>query len=159
MKNRGILNAELARAVASMGHTDIMMVVDAGFPIPNDAWRVDLAIEQDLPTHEQIITLLASELIVEQTYVAEDVPEYNPPLNKLVQEAFPAAEHSTAKHEDLLGSMAAKAKVIVRTGGFNPWGNVALVSGIDAPAWFDRPGVTTPDSYKARIEAMTKEGK
>ena len=52
MKKNGILNAELAHAVASMGHTEIMMVVDAGFPIPRDAWRIDLAIEQDLPQRQ-----------------------------------------------------------------------------------------------------------
>lgn len=158
MKMNGILNAELAHAVASMGHTEIMMVVDAGFPIPRDAWRVDLAIEQDLPTHEQVLRLIAGEMIVEQTFVAEEVPEFNPPLNKLVQESFTTAEHSLAKHEDLLGSFAQAAKVIVRTGAFNPWGNVALVSGIDVPKWFDKPGVTTPESYQARLEAMKKEG-
>ena len=45
-----ILNAELNHAIASMGHGDFILVCDAGFPIPNDAWRIDLALTKDVPT-------------------------------------------------------------------------------------------------------------
>ena len=33
MKRSGILNQALSEAVAAMGHGEIMMIVDAGFPI------------------------------------------------------------------------------------------------------------------------------
>lgn len=157
MKKRGVLNAELSKAIAAMGHTDIMMVVDAGYPIPRDAWRVDLAIAEDLPSTEQVIKLLADELFIEETYVAEDVPECNAPLNNLINETFTEAEHKLAKHEDLLGDFGKRAKVIVRTGAFNPWGNVALVSGVDAPKFFSKPGIKVPEAYKARVEIMSQK--
>ncbi len=159
MKKRGILNAELSKAVASMGHTDIMMVVDAGYPIPRNAWRVDLAISEDLPTTAQVLKLISEEMFVEETYLAEDVPEYNAPLNNLVNEIFTEAEHKFATHEELLVDFGHRAKVIVRTGAFNPWGNIALVSGVDAPKFFNKPGVVVPENYQARVALMSENGK
>jgi simple sugar transport system permease protein/D-ribose pyranase len=54
--------------------------------------------------------------------------------------------------------MAAKAKVIVRTGAFDPWGNILLYSGVDAPVWFSKPGLKVPEVYQKRVEQM-KGGK
>lgn len=157
MKKNGILNAELAKAIACMGHTDIMMVVDAGYPIPTNAWRVDLAIAQDLPTTEQVIRLIAEELYVEETYLADAVPEFNAPLNELINTTFKVAEHRLVPHEVLLEEFGQRAKVIVRTGAFVPWGNVGLMSGVDAPTFFNKPGVKIPDSYLKRVQVMSHE--
>ena len=48
--------------------------------------------------------------------------------------------------------MAAKAKVIVRTGAFDPWGNILLYSGVDVPAWFSKEGVVAPDYYEKKLK-------
>jgi simple sugar transport system permease protein/D-ribose pyranase len=50
--------------------------------------------------------------------------------------------------------MAAKAKVIVRTGAFDPWGNILLYSGVDVPKWFVKPGTVAPEYYANKIEAL-----
>ena len=42
MRPNRILHPELARALATLGHQDILLVTDAGFPIPAAAWRIDL---------------------------------------------------------------------------------------------------------------------
>ena len=44
-----------AHAIASMGHGDLMIVCDAGFPIPSSAWRIDLAIVPDVPDLETVL--------------------------------------------------------------------------------------------------------
>ena len=49
--------------------------------------------------------------------------------------------------------MAAKAKVIVRTGAFDPWGNILLYSGVDVPKWFDKPGVVAPEILREKTAA------
>jgi D-ribose pyranase len=116
-----LLNAELVRAVASMGHGDLMIVCDAGFPIPPAVWRIDLAIVPDVPDLRTVLSALAAD-----------------------QEAVP--------HETILFTMAARAKVIVRTGAFDPWGNVLLYSGVDVPQWFNKPGVVAPDYYARRMK-------
>lgn len=152
MKRSVILNAELSHAIASMGHTDLMIVCDAGFPIPNDAWRVDLALVQDVPDLETVLTAISQEMIAEKVSYAAEMAENNPPLLAKVQRIFADAEFAPIPHTQILGEMASKAKVIVRTGAFDPWGNILLYSGVDAPVWFSKPGVNTPPEYAKRAK-------
>jgi hypothetical protein len=41
-----------------------------------------------------------------------------------------------AARADILGSLSHKAKFIVRTESFDPWGNILLYSGVDVKQWF-----------------------
>ena len=157
MKSSKILNKELINAIAAMGHTDLMIVCDAGFPIPKDAWRVDLALIQDVPDLETVLTAISSEMIVENVAYASEMAENNPPLLEKVQKIFHTSNHETIPHQQILGEMAAKAKVIIRTGAFDPWGNILLYGGVDAPIWFSKPGVKVPEVYAERVRQM-KEG-
>lgn len=151
--NRGlILNADLSHAIASMGHGDLMIVCDAGFPIPTDAWRVDLAIVQDVPDLETVLSAISGAFIAEKVAYAAEMAENNPPLLEKVHRIFPDSEHSTLPHEQILGEMAKKAKVIVRTGAFDPWGNILLYSGVDVPKWFSKPGTVAPDYYADKMK-------
>lgn len=49
MKKRGILNAELMRCIASLGHKDLFMIGDAGMPIPEGVKVIDLAVCSGVP--------------------------------------------------------------------------------------------------------------
>ncbi|WP_025157884.1 D-ribose pyranase [Leifsonia aquatica] len=151
MKKNGILNAELSGALATLGHTDLLLVVDAGFPIPRDAHRIDLAIAANLPDLRTVLGLIADELVVEGVVRADDVVSNNPRLDDWLAERFAGAEFTTRTHADMLGSVAAQAKVIVRTGAFEPWGNIGLVCGVDVPHWFGGDGVVAPDYYADRL--------
>ena len=79
MKRSRILNKYLNAAIADLGHTDYIIIADAGFPIPDDARRVDLAIEKDVPGIVQILDLVMSDFIYEECIVAEEQKAYNPP--------------------------------------------------------------------------------
>lgn len=158
MKKGKLLNAELSYAIASMGHLDLMIVCDAGFPIPGDAWRIDLAIMPDYPDLETILTLIGEELIAEKVSYAAEMAESNPPLLAKVQRIFSTSEHEPVPHQKILTEMAAKAKVIVRTGAFDPWGNILLYSGVDAPVWFAKPGLNVPEQYQEIVKRM-QQGK
>jgi len=147
-----LLNAQLAHAIASMGHGEFMIICDAGFPIPSSAWRIDLAITPDVPDLETVLTPIAENFIAEKVSYADTLPVHNAPLLEKVSRLFPDAEHAPIKHETILGEMAAKAKVIVRTGAFDPWGNILLYSGVDVPKWFDKPGVVAPDYYAKKMK-------
>jgi D-ribose pyranase len=147
-----LLNAELSHAIASMGHGDLMIVCDAGFPIPSSVWRIDLAISPDVPDLETVLTPIADNFIAEKVSYADTLPVHNAPLLEKVTRLFADAEHEPIKHETILGEMAAKAKVIVRTGAFDPWGNILLYSGVDVPKWFSKPGVVAPDYYAKKMK-------
>ena len=151
MKRNGILNAELSGALATLGHTDLLLVVDAGYPIPRNAHRVDLAIAQDLPDLRTVLSLISDELVVEGVVRAEEVTTNNPRLDEWMQQTFTGAEFTSRSHADMLGELSQQAKVIVRTGAFEPWGNVGLYCGVDVPHWFDGDGVIAPDYYASKL--------
>lgn len=152
MKHSVILNSELSHAIASMGHGDIMIVCDAGFPIPNSAWRVDMALIQDVPDLQTVLSAISQELVVEQVAYAAEMAVNNAPLKEKVHKIFADADFTTFPHATILTEMAAKAKVIVRTGAFDPWGNILLYSGVDVQKWFSKPGVITPESYARKMK-------
>ncbi len=154
MKCGKILNADLSYAIASMGHGDLMIVCDAGFPIPEEVWRIDLSIVQDVPDLETVLTAVSGAFIAEKVSYAAEMTENNPPLLEKVKRIFSASEHIPIPHQQILTEMAAKAKVIVRTGAFDPWGNILLYSGVDAPVWFSKPGLNVPPEYVKIVERM-----
>jgi D-ribose pyranase len=152
MKRSVILNSELSHAIASMGHGDIMIVCDAGFPIPNSAWRIDLAIVEDVPDLQTVLTAISRELVAEKVAYAAEMAENNPVLLEKVRTIFSDSDLFTLSHEKILTEMAFKAKVIVRTGAFDPWGNILLYSGVDVPKWFSKPGTVAPEYYAKRLK-------
>ena len=151
-----VLNTELNRALAAMGHGDVLIVCDAGFPIPSDAWRIDLAITQDFPPLLPVLENVAGALIAEKVLFGQDVVTNNPPLHRELQRIFADAELAAIPHATIMTETAARAKEIVRTGGFTPWGNVALVSGVDPLAWFADPALVVPPVYQKRIERIRR---
>jgi D-ribose pyranase len=152
MKRSRILNKYLNIAISDLGHGDLIVISDAGFPIPDDAKRVDLAIEKDVPGIGQILELVMSDLIYEECIVAEEQKSFNKPLFDKISALSTRCAVTTMTHEELISTMPTKAKYIVRTGAFEPWGNVILRSGVDAPVWFEKPGTVVPSYYQARAE-------
>jgi D-ribose pyranase len=134
-----------------MGHGDLMIVCDAGFPIPSSVWRIDLALVPDVPDLETVLTAINSDFIAEKVAYASEMAENNPNLLSKVKRIFSEAEHSTVPHAEILGGLALSAKVIVRTGAFDPWGNILLYSGVEVKDWFSKPGTIVPDYYRNRM--------
>lgn len=151
MKSAGILNAELSHALASLGHGDGLLVVDAGFPIPSSSWRIDLAVARDLPDLRTVLDLIGAEFIVEGITIADEVASNNPSLRSWIADRWTSVAIDTIPHAELLSAAPARAKAVVRTGAFEPWGNVLLTSGVDVPRWFERDDVVVPDYYRDRL--------
>lgn len=151
MKRSGILNQPLSNVLASFGHTDLLMVCDVGFPIPRDAQRVDLAIAPDLPDLRTILSLIDEEFITEKVVIAAEMAEFNPRLHEWLKECFSGAEFEPRPHEEMLKGVASQAKAIIRTGAFEPWGNIGLVSGVDVDRFFTKEGVMVPDYYRNQV--------
>jgi D-ribose pyranase len=152
MKRNGILNLGLNQAIAAMGHGDFMIVCDAGFPIPAQVTRVDLAIVPDVPDLETVLTAISGDFIAEKFGYANEMAKNNPRLKEKVDRIFAGAELMTFPHAEILTELAAKAKFIVRTGAFDPWGNIVLYSGVDVPGWFAKTGTVVPEYYANRMK-------
>ncbi|HPF88060.1 MAG TPA: D-ribose pyranase [Candidatus Limiplasma sp.] len=151
MKLGRILNKKLNTAIADMGHGEMLIVCDAGMKIPTEAQRIDLALEQDVPTVEQVLKLLVEDFCYERVIVTQDLPLYNPNLYKTVEEVCTRCPIEQIPYDEFMRTLPQNAKYIVRTGSFSPYADIALVSAIDAPKWFTKPGVKVPPVYKGRV--------
>lgn len=151
-----IINAELNHMLASMQHTDILLVTDAGFPIPSDAWVVDLSITRNFPDLVPVLEIVSEVFMAERLIYADYVPAHNPNLYQELERLFRDCTHETVTHEEMMSGVARKAKGIVRTGGYEPWGNIALVAGVDLSEWFDREGSSLPGAYEERAQQLER---
>lgn len=77
MKKRGILNAELMRCIASLGHKDLFMIGDAGMPIPEGVKVIDLAVCSGVPLFNQVFDAVVDETEIEYYYIAEETAVKN----------------------------------------------------------------------------------
>jgi len=127
MKKNGILNPQLNRVVSEMGHRDILIIADAGLPIPKEVERVDLALKCGIPSFAEVLTVVLSELNIEDAYVAKEIIEKNPQTLNLVSSLIGEVKFIT--HEELK-ELSKQAKAIVRTGECSPYANIILISGV-----------------------------
>jgi len=160
VKRGRILNAELSKAIAMMGHGDLFMICDAGFPVPLDRWRVDLVVTHNIPDLYTVLDLVLAELSVEKLLYTDLIREGNPLLLERLETMFAGtgAEFEATPNDRMLGDLAHSAKVIVRTGALTPWGNLGLICGTDPDEWFATPGTVMPASYRARRARMGRPG-
>ncbi|HEV2093669.1 MAG TPA: D-ribose pyranase [Rubrobacter sp.] len=126
MKRGGIINARLAGELARLGHTDLVVVCDAGLPIPTGPAVVDLAFRLGTPSFETVLSGLLEEIVVEGATVAEETRE-NPDVARVLRELLPDA--GLVAHNELK-RMTADAKLVVRTGEATPYANVILRCGV-----------------------------
>ena len=122
MKRGGIINARLAGELARLGHTDCIVVCDAGFPIPAGPAVVDLAFRFGVPSFRTVLFGLLEEIVVEGATAAEEIRE-NPDAENLLQEILP--DLGLVSHHDLK-RMSANVKLVIRTGEATPFSNVIL---------------------------------
>ena len=127
MRRGGIMNAQLAGAIARLGHTDLVVVCDVGFPIPTGPEVVDLAFVPGVPPFERVLSGLLEELVVEGATAAEEVVENNARVYDLLLSGLPELE--LVLHEDLKRH-SRDARLVVRTGENTPYANVVLRCGV-----------------------------
>lgn len=132
MKKKGILNSELCRVVARLGHTDQLVVCDSGLPIPLSAVCVDLALKKNVPRFLDTLELLADELEIEEAIIAEEMERFNGPVYDGLVRLLPGVKITAVCHEEFKTRTRANGNVsFVRTGEATPYANVILVSGVD----------------------------
>ena len=127
MKRGGIINANLAGSIGRLGHTDLVVVSDAGLPIPPGPAVVDLAFQFGVPTFETVLSGLLEELVVESAIAAEEVETRNPRSHEPLETRLPNLE--LIPHEELKRTVT-RAKLVVRTGEATPYSNVILRCGV-----------------------------
>lgn len=88
MKKTGILNQPVSCVVAGLGHMDMLVIADAGLPIPANTQRIDLALAEGIPSFLQTLRVILSETQMEHAIIAEEMSEISPALYEALQDAL-----------------------------------------------------------------------
>ena len=130
MKRSLLLHAELSQVIAALGHGDMVVIGDAGLPIPDGPRRIDLALTPGIPCVADVLRTVLSEMQVERALLAREALERCAPgtLPPWCEGMLPVVPE-TISHVQLK-RLSARAKAVIRTGECTPYANIVLVSGV-----------------------------
>ncbi|MBS9778553.1 MAG: D-ribose pyranase, partial [Gammaproteobacteria bacterium] len=136
MNKNLLLNAPLSTVIAEMGHTDSLVICDAGLPIAPTTSRIDLAVSDGVPNFLQVFDVVCSSLFIEKVLLAEEIKHQNPDLHSHIKDSIIALaekqgkpiEMSYSSHE-IFKQQTKNSRAIVRTGECSPYANIILYSG------------------------------
>ncbi|QNR21946.1 D-ribose pyranase [Exiguobacterium sp. Helios] len=127
MKRHGILNSQISKVLADLGHTDTIVIADCGLPIPAGVARIDLALELGTPSFVDVVRIVADDMAVEQVTLATEIKEANSVALEAVTKLDVPQDY--VSHE-AFKELTKQAKVIIRTGEATPYANVILHAGV-----------------------------
>lgn len=130
MKKGKFLNSDIISVIATMGHTDTIVIADAGLPIASAIKRVDLSLTRGVPSFMQTLRSIKDEIHVESVILAEEIKEKNPALLKEIREIYAEDMIKFISHEEFK-VCTKESKAIVRTGECSPYANIILSSGVE----------------------------
>ena len=128
MRSGVLIHPGLLQMLASLGHTDEVLLCDAGFPIPAHVPRIDLAYRPGGPPFLDVLaTVVASLHIEDATIAAEATDELGRAIDQIVMLPSRRIPHASLKARSL-GCRGA-----IRTGEYTAFANVLLTVGVAFP--------------------------
>jgi D-ribose pyranase len=129
VKKIGILNQPISSVIAGLGHTDTLVIADAGLPIPPEAQRVDLALTEGIPSFLDTLRVVLTEMEVGRAIIAEEMLDVSPQVYGAVKEMLGDVPIETVTHL-IFKEQTRSARAVIRTGEFTPYANVILTAGV-----------------------------
>ncbi|MDK2599894.1 D-ribose pyranase [Bacillus stercoris] len=129
MKKHGILNSHLAKLLADLGHTDKVVIADAGLPVPDGVLKIDLSLKPGLPAFQDTAAVLADDMVVEKVIAAAEIKISNQENARFLENLFSKQKIEYLSHEEFK-LLTKEAKAIIRTGEFTPYANCILQAGV-----------------------------
>lgn len=136
MKKTALLHGELSHLIATLGHGDALVIADAGLPVPPGTRCIDLALTRGVPSFDQVLAAVLSEMQVERAVHATELPDAQPALAQTLRERLGGG--TSAAGEPVLSHVphaefkrrTAGVRAVVRSGEFTPYANVILYAGV-----------------------------
>jgi D-ribose pyranase len=129
MKRTTLLHAELSDVIARLGHGDLLVIGDAGLPIPDGPRRIDLALSPNVPRFHEVLRAVLSEMQVEGALIADEMAPNNAQVHADLRRQLGDTPVTTLSHADFK-ALSRSARAIVRSGEFSPYANVILRAGV-----------------------------
>lgn len=130
MKKRGILHPNLNKLISETGHTDELVITDAGLPLPEEVNTcINLGLKKGTVPFLELLDTVLEELSVEKVIMAEEVKTKSPTMHEEILLRFKDIEIEYVTHVDFK-KRTKSARGLVRSGEFTPYANVILVGGV-----------------------------
>lgn len=129
MKKTKMINSDMSRVIAQMGHFDKLSIGDAGMPLPMGTEKIDLAVDNGIPSFMQVLTNVLEELEVQRIYLAEEIKTENPKMLENIKALMPETPITFMPHSDMKQDLN-NCHAFVRTGEMTPYSNIILESGV-----------------------------
>ncbi len=129
MRNEGIINPDLCSLIAGLGHTESIVIADAGLPIPQHVKCIDLSLLYGTPGFLDVLKAVKNELCIESYIIASEMESNNPILLSKTREIMEGIPESKLSHS-AFKQKTADAKAVIRTGENTSYANIILKAGV-----------------------------
>ncbi|MDT2739549.1 D-ribose pyranase [Enterococcus canintestini] len=130
MKKHGILNSEITKVLADLGHTDQITIGDAGLPVPHGVAKIDLALKFGLPSFNDVLLAVLSDMAIEKVVLAEEIKTQNAQQLQAVLKALPKGVEIVYVSHTEFKKQTQNSKAVIRTGEVTPYSNIILQSAV-----------------------------
>ncbi|CAH0198486.1 D-ribose pyranase [Priestia megaterium] len=127
MKRHGMINSHITKILTDLGHTDTIVIADAGLPVPSDVPKIDLSLKLGVPSFKDVVVAVLEDMATEKIVIASEMKERNQKAYELMEKQNILVEE--VSHEQLK-MLTSKAKVVIRTGEATPYANCILQAGV-----------------------------
>jgi D-ribose pyranase len=127
LKQISALNPRLLALLAGAGHMDLIVIADAGLPVPPVVELIDLSLVPGIPSFLQVLDAVCGLLVLQQVIVAEELRAQ--PLFPAVASRLEGVPLEEVSHESFK-LRTVQARGIIRTGECTPYANIGLVAGV-----------------------------
>ena len=129
MIKEGIFHPQLLRVLGEIRHKDMLIIGDAGLPVPKGVERVDLGWKKGSPGYLEVLEEIAKVLVIDEAVFAEEALEVSKDLHEKALKILPEGLPVSYVPHTQLKEMSKDAKAIILTGEFTGYTNVILVAG------------------------------
>jgi D-ribose pyranase len=136
MTETGILNRDIAAEISKLGHTDTLLIADAGLAIPNTTTVIDISLDVNVPTALDVLKVVLKHFSVEKVILSKATEEVSPARKKDFMDCFSKdMPVETVPHPVFRDELTRDVKFAIRTGDFTANSNIILVSA-GGPRWY-----------------------
>ncbi len=129
-KNKNmILNSELNKWIAQLGHTQTLVIADAGLPIPKNMPLIDLALVVGTPSFEEVFNVVISYMAVDQITYCKETKEDNKKTFALLEKS--GIKLNQLKNHEEFKVATKNSSMIIRTGEVSAYSNVIVHAGVN----------------------------
>ncbi len=137
MKKGRVLNADISSVISRLGHTDTLVVCDAGLPVPRNTQRIDMALTQGVPSFMQVLEVVTAEMQVESAIIASEIKQQNPQLHETLLKHLEQLQKHQGNSIDVryvtheqFKIKTADSHAVIRSGECSPFANIILCAGV-----------------------------